>query len=172
MPTCKKKKTESRVRRTRRTRRVRLTQRARRVRRVRLTRKRKGGEPCEKGIYGYDDNYQCVKAGCDEFRCAQIYRGSKPHKNPEDRERLKLKEPLSSAIAAQTQSSQEPLSALMDELSIGANANPNATNPTNPTNPTNKTRPTIQGWRMQREWAEGLPQTYIPSPSSYTPPRP
>ena len=172
MPTCKKKKTESRVRRTRRTRRTRKTQR------VRLTRKRKGGNPCEKGIHGYDDNYQCVQAGCDAFKCAEIYHGSKPHKNPEDafnakleaerndnlrriekreerrKEREKLKGPLSSVIAAQ--SSQEHLSALMDELSIGANANPNATNPTN------KTRPTIQGWRMQREWAEGLPNIYGP----------
>jgi len=161
MPTCKKKKTESRVRRTRRTRR---TQRTRRVRRVRLTRKRKGGEPCEKGIYGYDDNYQCVQAGCDEFECAKIYRGSKPHKNPEDRERLKLKEPLSSIISAQTQSSQEGLSALMDKLSIGAaNEKPNAA-----TNPTKKKQ--IQGWKVQEVWARGLPQTYIPS--SYVPPRP
>ena len=160
MPTCKKKKTESRVRRTRRTRRVRLTQRTRRVRRVRRTRRCKGGNPCEKGIYGYDDNYQCVQAGCDEFECAKIYRGSKPHKNPEDRERLKLKEPLSSIIAAQTQSSQEHLSALMNGLSIGAaNANPHATNPTKK----------IQGWEVQNVWAGGLPQTY--KSSQYTPPR-
>lgn len=164
MPTCKKKKTESRVRRTRRTRRVRLTQRAQRTQRVRRTRRCKGGNPCEKGIYGYDDNYQCVQAGCDEFECAKIYRGSKPHKNPEDRERLKLKEPLSSAIAAQTQSSQEHLSALMDKLSFGANENANA-NP-NATNPTKK----IQGWEVQNVWASGLPQTY--KSSSYTPPRP
>ena len=157
MPTCKKKKTESRVRRTRRTRRVRLTQRAQRTQRVRRTRRCKGGNPCEKGIYGYDDNYQCVQAGCDEFECAKIYRGSKPHKNPEDRERLKLKEPLSSAIAAQTQSSQERLSALMDELSIGA-ANENANE--NPNAATNPTKNKIQGWKVQKVWAEGLPQTY------------
>jgi len=196
MPTCKKKKTESRVRRTRRTRRVRLTQRTRRVRRVRLTRKRKGGNLCEKGIHGYDDNHECVEAGCDKFMCAKIYRGSKPHKNLEDaynakleaereaereakrdrekrretrrNERNKLKGPLSSAIAAQTQSSQERLSALMDELSIGANENANA-NP-NATNPTNKNRTLSQGWNTpQLKWAEGLPQTYK---SSYTPPRP
>ena len=178
MPTCKKKKTESRVRRTRRTRRTRKTQR------VRLTRKRKGGNPCEKGIHGYDDNYQCVQAGCDAFKCAEIYHGSKPHKNPEDafnakleaerddntlrriekrekrrEERKKLKGPLSSVIAAQSQSSQERLSALMDELSIGANANPNATNPTNPTN---KTRTTIQGWPVQQKWGERLPNIYGP----------
>ena len=186
MPTCKKKKTESRVRRTRR---VRLTQRARRTRRtrrVRLTRKRKGGNPCEKGIHGYYDNYQCVQAGCDAFKCAEIYHGSKPHKNPEDacnakleaerddrrfktretrrEDRKKLKKPLSSIIAAQTQSSQEGLSALMDALSIGAaNANPNATNPTNQ-------KRLFQGWEIQREWANRLPQTY--ESSEYTPPRP
>jgi hypothetical protein len=169
MPTCKKKKTESRVRRTRRT---RLT------RRVRRTRKRKGGNPCEKGIHEYDDNYQCVQAGCDEFKCAEIYHASKPHKDPEDaynakleaerddtlrrieerekrhKNRKNLKGPLSSVIAAQKQSSQERLSELMDELSIGANANHNATNPTN------KTRTTIQGWPVQKEWGEGLPNIY------------
>ena len=176
MPTYTKKKTESRVRRTRRT---------RRVRRVRRTRKRKGGTPCENGIYGYDDNYQCVQAGCDEFKCAKIYHGSKPHKDPEDahnakleaarndnlrriekrkerrKEREKLKGPLSSVIAAQSSPSgdEEHLSALMDELSIGANPNP--------TNPTNKTR-TIQGWPMQRKWGEELPNIYE---SSYVPPR-
>ena len=89
MPTCKKKKTESRVRRTRRTRRVRLTQRTRRVRRVRRTRRCKGGNPCEKGIYGYDDNYQCVQAGCDEFECAKAHTGSKPHKDPEQKNKDK-----------------------------------------------------------------------------------
>jgi hypothetical protein len=76
---------------------------------------------------------------------------------------LKLKEPLSSAIAAQTQSSQEHLSAHMNRLSIGANENANE-NP-NATNPTKK----IQGWEVQNVWAGGLPQTY--KSSQYTPPR-
>jgi hypothetical protein len=77
---------------------------------------------------------------------------------------LKLKEPLSSIISAQTQSSQEHLSALMDKLSFGANENANA-NP-NATNPTKKK---IQGWWRQNVWAERLPQTY--ASSQYTPPR-
>jgi hypothetical protein len=70
---------------------------------------------------------------------------------------LKLKEPLSSAIAAQTQSSpSRHLSALMNGLSIGANENANE-NP-NATNPTKKKQ--IQGWEVQTKWGEDVPNSY------------
>lgn len=48
----------------------------------RMTRRRKGGECGD--ITKYEDNYNCVQAGCDPFECAQYYRASKPHRRPDD----------------------------------------------------------------------------------------
>ena len=155
MPTYKK-KTESRVRR---------------VRRVRRTRRCNGGKPCEKGIYGYDDNYQCVQAGCDEFKCAKIYHGSKPHKDPEQKNKDKELSELMRELAISSGQKEARASRHKHRKSFRApmsstlnpNPNPNARH-----NITNKTR-TIQGWQVQKEWGEGLPDIYE-SPS-YVPPR-
>lgn len=157
MPTYKKKKTESRTRRTQR---------------VRRTRRCKGGEPCENGIYGYDDNYQCVQAGCDEFKCAKIYHGSKPHKDPEQKNKDKELSELMRELAISSGQKEARASRHKHRKSFRAAPLSSTLNPTNPNpnarhNVTNKTR-TIQGWQVQKAWTEGLPDIYE-SPS-YVPP--
>ena len=57
---------------------ARARSRARSKRRT-TTRRRKGGECGD--IEAYEDNYNCVKAGCNEHECAKRYKASKPHKS-------------------------------------------------------------------------------------------
>jgi len=49
-----------------------------RARAKRVSRRRKGGECGD--ITQYEDNYHCVEAGCDPFKCAEYHKSSKPHK--------------------------------------------------------------------------------------------